>query len=152
MDHTLASTPWHNIEKSEELVYALSVLYIKTKGVSPCCPETLKQFHEEIRNKPKMFDMTQPKRNSVAFQMKEEKLIYVQSWHKHVSTESITDEEAERLIREIPSSINLFDKVPQELLAELGIDTNGDKVPALEDQVQGDATTDTATNRKRKTK
>ncbi len=150
MDHTLASTPWHNIEKSEELVYALSVLYIKTKGVSPCCPETLKQFHEEIRNKPKMFDMTQPKRNSVAFQMKEDKLIYVQSWHKHVSTESITDEEAERLIREIPSSINQFDKVPKELLDELAAGEG--QADASADATTDTATDTTTTNRKRKTK
>lgn len=133
MDHVLSSMPWANIVKSEELVYELTLLYTKTKGQPPCCPETLKEFHDEIRNQVKMFNMTTPKYNSKEFRLKDDKLIYVQSWHKHVSTTGITDDESERLIREQPSMVKNFEKVPQSLLDELEIDMSGNKVEDVTD-------------------
>lgn len=104
------------------------MLYVKTKGEQPCCPETLKQFHDEIRTKTKMFEMRPDEPKTIAFKMKKGKLIYVQSWDRHVSDIGITDEESERLIREIPRMVRNFVKVPQELLDELGIDMEGNAV------------------------
>lgn len=118
---------YDEIEKSGQYTSELRLLYVKDKGVNPCCTDTLKSFYREIESFHIKLNPTYkkpiPMSDDRKFRLKKGQMLAYNDGNaiQHATTENLTDDIAVLVLKGKPARINSFETYPsnwKELIGE----------------------------------
>lgn len=118
-------TKWEKISHSDDLLAELSYSYFKEYGSEPCCPNTLKEFHDKILSEIVLIESNLKFKQSMEtterkFLLKDNIVQYYPAHHCHYTNANLTDEIAIEMLSRSPRMISNFEKYPENYLELIG--------------------------------
>lgn len=113
-------TKWSLISKSDDLLAELTDDYIQVNGQTPCCLDTLSEFHKSILSQYE--ESLLQRKNKIEMSKSEKKyllkdglVLYYAPAHAHFTNANISDEMAEKMLKHSPGLASNFARLPDEL-------------------------------------